>query len=63
VDSDNEPAERLLEMHAACCGKIDALRAAAAGEPSALLDALEQVKAELEQELAALADSFRRPFP
>lgn len=62
VSRDEEQLQRLLETHQACCGKLDALRAAAVGEASTIIAALEQVKASLEAELAALGHSFREPF-
>jgi hypothetical protein len=62
VAEENEQLQRLLETHQVCSGKLDALRAAVSGETSTLVQALEQVKASLEEELAALGHSFRQPF-
>jgi hypothetical protein len=59
MSGDGEEVERLLEIHEGCCGKLDALRAAVGSEGSGLIETLEQVKAALEDELAALGHSFR----
>jgi hypothetical protein len=59
VAGDEGQAEHLRELHAACCGKLEGLRAAAAAEPSSLIDALEQIKSSIEDELGELGESLR----
>lgn len=56
---DEGQAEHLRQLHAACCGKLDGLRAATAAEPSSLIDALEQIKSSIEDELGELGESLR----
>jgi hypothetical protein len=53
----------LHEIHEACCGTLAEFRAAGRGESNPLIQVLTQVKAELEEELAAAGEHLRDSPP